>query len=222
LNVIFISSLCLFFSSIYFAIIYYKKLIQLNKEFNENKHSIEIIIDNYLRSIKKQEHIIEKLKLNFELLHSSYEKNNITLDQLSQNYINLSNYLKNISKIKPKPNVYKFKSKKDPMKVIEQQKNHKISIETKGILNITDPDIINSNITEKLTDTERYIIQILLYEEDISAPKIQKKIEKTREHTARLMRKLYSEGYVERSTHKIPYTYRLNKNIKDNLKISFT
>ena len=222
MNIVFISSLFLFFSSLYFAITYYKKLKQLNEEFNKNKYSIEMIIDNYLRSIKKQERIVEKLNLNFEFLHSSYEKNNMTLDQLSQNYSNLSNYLKNISKIKPKPNVYKFKSKKDSMKVIEQQKNHKISIETKGILNITDSDIINSNITEKLTDTERYIIQILLDADDLSAPKIQKKIEKTREHTARLMRKLYSEGYVERSTHKIPYTYRLNKNIKDNLKISFT
>ena len=102
------------------------------------------------------------------------------------------------------------------------QKRIKKTREHKGILNITDPDVINTNITEKLTDTERYIIQILLEEEDISAPKIQKRIKKTREHTARLMRKLYSEGYVERSTHKIPYIYKLNKNIKDNLKISFT
>ena len=52
--------------------------------------------------------------------------------------------------------------------------------EHKGILNITDPDVINTNITEKLTDTERYIIQILLEEEDISAPKIQKRIKKNK------------------------------------------
>jgi hypothetical protein len=216
----------LFFSSIFFAIIYYKKILEINTEHNKNKDSIRIIIDHYLRSIKNQEYEIEKLKFNFEILQSEYDKNNITIDKLTQNYIELSKYLKNIPITKERQKVYKFKkinySQKDSRKIIQQQNNQKRLIEKQDILNIADPDIIKSNITEKLTNTEQYIIQILLEEEDITAPKIQKKIEKTREHTARLMRKLYAEGYVERSTHKIPYTYRLNKNIKDNLKISLT
>ena len=78
MNIVFISSLFLFFSSLYFAITYYKKLKQLNEEFNKKKYSIEMIIDNYLRSIKKQERIVEKLNLNFEFFNLNFKSHQIS------------------------------------------------------------------------------------------------------------------------------------------------
>jgi len=40
----------------------------------------------------------------------------------------------------------------------------------------------------------------------------------SREHTARLMKKLYEAGYVERETKKIPFEYRIKNEMKKLLK----
>ena len=70
----------------------------------------------------------------------------------------------------------------------------------------------------ELTETENQIIQFLLDDGPKAAPVVEKKIEKTREHTARLMKKLWEEGFIERDTHKIPFIYRANDRLKEDLK----
>ena len=62
-----------------------------------------------------------------------------------------------------------------------------------------------------LTETELRVLEFLREEGPKSAPDVREEIELTREHTARLMKKLYEEGYLERGVQKIPYTYRLKK-----------
>ncbi|MFQ5758085.1 MAG: MarR family transcriptional regulator [Candidatus Bathyarchaeia archaeon] len=62
-----------------------------------------------------------------------------------------------------------------------------------------------------LTETELRVLKTLASNGPKTAPEIRDKIKLTREHTARLMKKLYEEGYLERSVQKIPYTYRIKK-----------
>jgi len=65
------------------------------------------------------------------------------------------------------------------------------------------------SIDSKLTDTENIVLQFLITEGPKTARQVEAKIGRTREHTARLMKKLWEEGYIERETHKIPFTYRV-------------
>jgi len=51
-----------------------------------------------------------------------------------------------------------------------------------------------------------------------TAPEIKDRIRLSREHTARLMKKLYEEGYLERDTSKIPFKYRVKKEMEKLLK----
>jgi predicted transcriptional regulator len=69
-----------------------------------------------------------------------------------------------------------------------------------------------------ITETEKWILHMLVEEGSTTAPKVEKKIGKTREHTARLMKKLWQEGYIERDTHRMPFTYRPTKKLKKILK----
>jgi DNA-binding CsgD family transcriptional regulator len=62
-----------------------------------------------------------------------------------------------------------------------------------------------------LTDTEVQILELLARQGEKTAVQIQGEIKLTREHTARLMKKLYVSGYVERRTDRTPYTYQLKK-----------
>jgi len=68
-----------------------------------------------------------------------------------------------------------------------------------------------------LTETELRILQLLDIGGDKTAPEIRNMIGLTREHTARLMKKLYLGGYIERRTTRTPYVYTLKNEMKNML-----
>jgi hypothetical protein len=71
---------------------------------------------------------------------------------------------------------------------------------------------------EPLTETELMVLETISKEGEKTAPEIREKIGLTREHSARLMKKLYKDGYLERDTHKMPYIYRLKDEMQKILK----
>ncbi len=65
-----------------------------------------------------------------------------------------------------------------------------------------------------LTDTEVAVLEMLAAEGAKTAPEIKARVQLSREHTARLMKKLYEEGYLERETGKIPFRYNVKKEME--------
>ena len=66
-----------------------------------------------------------------------------------------------------------------------------------------------------LTDTEITVLEILSKEGPKTAPEIKERVQLSREHTARLMKKLYEEGYLEREATKIPFRYSIKKEMEN-------
>ncbi len=71
-----------------------------------------------------------------------------------------------------------------------------------------------------LTKTELSVLEILVAEGPKTAPRIKDRIKLSREHTGRLMKKLYDEGYLERDTNRSPYRYWVKGEMKELLKKS--
>ena len=71
-----------------------------------------------------------------------------------------------------------------------------------------------------LNPTEMEVLRLLYVSGPKTASEVREVIGRSREHTARLMKKLYLEGYVERSTEAIPFTYKLSEKIKKSLEFS--
>lgn len=69
-----------------------------------------------------------------------------------------------------------------------------------------------------LTETELNVLETLVMEGPKTAPEIRDRIKLSREHTARLMKKLYEEGYLERDTATIPFKYRAKKEMEKLLR----
>lgn len=69
-----------------------------------------------------------------------------------------------------------------------------------------------------LTDTEIAVLEMLSSEGPKTAPEIKERVHLSREHTARLMKKLYEEGYLEREVGKIPFSYSIKKEMEKLLK----
>lgn len=70
----------------------------------------------------------------------------------------------------------------------------------------------------QLTDTEVSVLEMLASEGSKTAPEIKLKVNLSREHTARLMKKLYEEGYLDREAGRIPFKYSLKKEMESLLK----
>ncbi|HTY74291.1 MAG TPA: MarR family transcriptional regulator [Candidatus Nanoarchaeia archaeon] len=69
-----------------------------------------------------------------------------------------------------------------------------------------------------LTETEVVVLEFLSEEGPKTAPEIKEKVKLSREHTARLMKKLYEEGYLERETGKLPFRYSVKKEMEKLLR----
>lgn len=68
-----------------------------------------------------------------------------------------------------------------------------------------------------LTETEIVVLEMLSKEGPKTAPEIKERVKLSREHTARLMKKLYEEGYLEREADKIPFRYSIKKEMESLL-----
>jgi hypothetical protein len=69
-----------------------------------------------------------------------------------------------------------------------------------------------------LTDTEVSVMEFLISGGPKTAPEIKERVQLSREHTARLMKELYEEGYLERDTGKIPFRYTVKKEMEKFLR----
>jgi DNA-binding Lrp family transcriptional regulator len=69
-----------------------------------------------------------------------------------------------------------------------------------------------------LTVTEVSVLEMLVAEGAKTAPEIKQRVNLSREHTARLMKKLYESGYLERETNKIPFRYSVKKEMEKLLR----
>jgi hypothetical protein len=77
-----------------------------------------------------------------------------------------------------------------------------------------------TEILTALTPTERETLDILLNEGAKPAPELGRRLNKSREHTSRLMKKLYLEGYVYRESNRAPFRYKLNESVRSALQLN--
>lgn len=107
---------------------------------------------------------------------------------------------------------------------LEKLKAQFASLQQKGITSEPVPNrqhlgrvVGEGNLLAALTPTERETIEILSREGPKAAPELGKRLNKSREHTSRLMKKLYLEGYVDRESNRAPFRYRLSETIRSAL-----
>jgi DNA-binding MarR family transcriptional regulator len=71
------------------------------------------------------------------------------------------------------------------------------------------------DILQELTETELEVLKMIVDSNEGTVPEIKEQINKTREHTARLLKKLYDKGFIDRNTSSMPYRYSIRKEIRE-------
>jgi len=81
----------------------------------------------------------------------------------------------------------------------------------------TDPSVVQpGSLNSITTPTELQVLTLLADAGPKSAPEIGKSVGRSREHTARLMKKLFDEGYVRRDQTRIPFRYSTVERVRQS------
>lgn len=205
---------------------YYNKILDAQKEYAVAKQLVSNIVLTFRKRVNEQNTKVDNILYDIEELQSSIEKRRKQEIYFQDNINDIIKSVTSVFTINKKlvDNFIVMNTKIDKLKTTD-----KILYDTLELFKKEQKELLQKPILKlpsdqrksfvKLTRTEIQIIQILLSEGAKTAPKIMDEINKTREHTSRLMKKLWQEGYIERDTNSIPFIYRPTKELKKRINI---
>ena len=84
-------------------------------------------------------------------------------------------------------------------------------IEEKSIITHRMPNLDHNNVID-------YVLHLII-NKAMTSRDIQITLKRSREHTSRLMKRLFEDGYVQRNTNTKPYTYSITKKGKEKIEL---
>lgn len=214
-------------------LIYYRRLKGGEREYKKAKSVIDDIIFSFNGDIKRQSEKIQEISKKFEGILSEEMKR---VEELNAMLVNIKGEIDTLTKFKEEyhANYEELKVKIDELATkydevlkklgeIERSGMDKTEVKERSVESrVRSPHTTftakDNKVLVSLTETELKVLEILAREGEKTVPEIKDRIGLTREHTARLMKSLYARGYVERREDRIPYVYRLNKEMEEILK----
>jgi len=195
--------------------------LKILRHYNDSKNIVKAIIMDFQKRLKDRDQKLEEIEAELIRTKSFYEKL-ATGQQHHTNRLNgLSNYIEEILQNEERMLKNFLKIKEGMNKITERQAEVISNIEkimaNQTTVRIQSPVPSPAQAVANLRQTELQVLSMLTREGSKAAPDIGKVIGKSREHTARLMKKLFEEGYVDRETNRIPFRYKINEKLKDQL-----
>jgi predicted transcriptional regulator len=221
------------------AIEYYRQLRRAQKEYEKARDSVEDIVLSFNRELKREAERIQLIAYKVEGTTSkadtgikkaeSLEKKLIPLESQLNAQVNTISGLSetNVQTLEKLVSIdTKVRDIEASQEALEgkitglEEQVQKFSAvpELKSEQAIPVMPIRRDKAMASLTETEVTVLEFLSAEGPKTAPEIKEKVQLSREHTARLMKKLYEEGYLERETGKLPFKYSVKKEMEKLLK----
>lgn len=195
------------------SFIYYRRIKQAQGEYEGAKDLVKSITLSFSNQISRVKKSIEQINDGLKLVKQS-----------SMEALKVSNEALDTAKEGMKETRRLTEKVKNTEKAVESMKKELMGL-TKSYRSTTAKTqmeapipVKKDAILERLTGTELEVLAIIEEEGEGSVPEIRERIKKTREHTARLLKKLYDRGYIDRNTSSMPYKYYIRKEIIDIIK----
>ncbi len=167
---------------------------------------------------------IEPIEQRLDALNESYQTMTQTISQnLCENTQNSTNLLTGLTGLETKLKDIEVTQETLRNRILAfEDQIQKLSVsppvEAKNEIVLPSILIKRDKAMSALTETEIAVLEMISKEGAKTAPEIKERVHLSREHTARLMKKLYEEGYLERETGKIPFRYCIKKEMEALLK----
>lgn len=220
---------CLLVTTAVSALEYYRRLRQSKAEYEEARGAVEDIVLSFNRQFKRESEKLETLAYKVEAVDSKSDR---MLDKMGDVERRMSSAEAKVSadsegrvtlagrlaEIENKTRDIAASQEAVTAKVVNlEQQARQFSAFPEASLEAAIP-IRRDKALAQLTATEVGVLEMLASEGPKTAPQIKEKVRLSREHTARLMKKLYEEGYLERETSKIPFNYSVKKEMEKLLR----
>lgn len=174
----------------------YRRIREILPRKRDNTTVIKVIVSEYTRRLEKYENAIADLRVRLDMMESRGHNHAIT-QQLRPAPDKPSMSASDISQDQSQPSFYTYHSfkKVEPVREID--------------------DIPNSYDTQN--GTTEYVLK-LLNERSMTSREVQQAIGRSREHTSRLMKRLYEYRFISRNTKSKPFKYALTESGRLRLK----
>ena len=207
---LFFATISLFTVTIVASFIYYKRIQQAHAEYENSKDIVRVITSGFSRQLRKVAGSIMAAESDAadaqltaaEAIRTSVEaveavKNNsgkvsalsVKMDETDKTITSLREEIQSLARRRP---------------VIAVQPSVEGAIPMR-----------QDAVLDQLTPTELGVLMLIEETGEASGPAIREKVNKTREHTARLLKKLFDSGFIDRNTSGMPYRYSVRKEIKE-------
>jgi DNA-binding MarR family transcriptional regulator len=199
---LFFATACLFAVTVAASFIYYQRIRLAQEEYESSKDVIRSITVGFTQQIKKIANSIRNIEIDAEAIKVSQETME-TVKETSGERQRIAEKIEDTEKA-----LAEMKE--------EMQKLSKRPVAAPARLDVNAPIPLKQDaVLDQLTPTELDVLTLIEELEEGSVPQIRERIQKTREHTARLLKKLYDRGFIDRNTSGMPYRYHIRKEIRD-------
>jgi predicted ArsR family transcriptional regulator len=228
-DLLFVLLSILFVLTVTAAVEYYRQLRRAKREYEKAKGAVEDIVLSFNRQLRREAEKLEAVAYKVEA-HASRDDGahkrmeeigrkvnslEMTMSSDLQNMETMANQLDQVGK-QARDVVASQERSVTRITSLEEQVN-RLSVAPEVSLEGVMP-IKREKAMAHLTETQISVLEMLASEGAKTAPEIKERVKLSREHTARLMKKLYEEGYLERETNKIPFKYSVKKEMEKLLK----
>lgn len=208
-----ISASLLIFSGLA-IILTYKKLTKTLKEYETSKSVVKGIVITFKNRQHKLEERMKGLATSIEEVDQGVGRLTNRMEELEERVESIIGNLEEYSLKDSKIHNYLSTLKEGQAELNRKLVTVKNAIKRKTSKSIEVTLGFEGQTLDKLTPTEKQILRTLFKDGPKTSRYVEKKIGKTREHTARLMKKLWREGYIERNTLKMPFVYSPTSELK--------
>jgi len=198
------------------AILYYRRIKKVAKEYKEAKDVIGDIVLSFNKQLQRLEEQFGKVRYKMEALSKRSEDLTIKVNDVENSTTGMASRVSETETRLSRDFENLKKEVSEVTRVQEEIKRH-VSETPEAKIEAAIP-IKRERALAPLTETELRVLAIIADGSEKTAPEIKDLIKLTREHTARLVKKLYEAGYLERSTEKTPYAYRVKEEMLKILK----
>jgi len=207
------TTLSLLLVTIVASFIYYRRIKEAQEEYEQSKDVIRSVSAGFARQVTRIARSIQ----GFEGIAS--EAHHVASEALQVSQDALDTVKRDENTLKEFSNRFDTNEKAitDMREEIKELSKRPLVVPRSARVDAPIP-LEQRAVLGQLTPTEFEVLSILDDMGEGTGPEIRERIQKTREHTARLLKKLYEMGFIDRNTSGMPYRYNVRKEIEDLIK----
>jgi len=203
------------------AVLYYRRIKGARAKYEEAKDVVGDVVVSFSKQLQRHEEQLEKANYRVEGLSTRSENVVLKVEELGKQTSNLASKVANTSEMQDRltKDIDDMKERLNDIGKAQEDIIKQVSETPEAKVEAAIP-IKRERALAPLTETELRVLEFIAEGGEKTAPEIRDLTRLTREHSARLVKKLYEEGYLERNTGVTPYRYRVKAEMLKLLKKS--